>query len=152
MFVSEIMSQNVRTCHATESLADAARIMWEADCGVVPIVDDDAHVIGMVTDRDVAMAAYTQGKPLPQIQCDQVMARSIVSCNPTDPIDLAEELMQEAQIRRVPVVDDEGHLRGILSLNDIVRGATPGGRFGAPLPHEIVGTLAAIGRPRDDRH
>lgn len=152
MFVSEIMSQHVHTCRTGESLAAAARVMWEHDCGVVPILDADAHVVGMLTDRDVAMAAYTQGKLLGQIRVDHVMARSVVSCAPTDPIDLVEELMMEAQIRRIPVVDDQRHLRGILSLNDIVRGATPGGRFGAPLPHEIVTTLAAIGRPRADHH
>ena len=122
--------------------------MWEIDCGVVPVVDDAKRVIGVITDRDVAMAAYTQGKALTEIAIDQVMAHDVVTCHPSDPLDLVEDLLQEAQIRRVPVVDDDGHLVGILSLNDIVRGATPGGKLGAPMPHEIVSTLAAIGRKR----
>lgn len=148
MFVRDLMKESVHTCHAGESLECAARVMWEHDCGVVPIVDDAQRVVGVITDRDVAMAAYTQGKPLPEIPIGGIMARDVVTCHPSDPLDLVEDLLQEAQIRRVPVVDDGGRLVGILSLNDLVRGATPGGRLGAPVPSEIVSTLAAIGKPR----
>lgn len=64
MNASELMTETVQSCSASDSLQRAAQIMWDRDCGVVPVVDGDNCVVGMVTDRDIAMAAYTQGQPL----------------------------------------------------------------------------------------
>jgi len=148
--VEEIMSKNLHACRAAETLDCAARMMWEHDVGSIPIVDDDGHVIGIVTDRDACMAAYTQGKRLDEIGVEAVMAKQIVTVRPTDSVDRAERAMRDAQVRRVPVVDAEQRLVGILSQNDLIREsvrARPGKNHEVP-PEEVAATLAEIGRPR----
>jgi len=64
MNASDVMTKTVRSCSAGDSLQRAAQLMWEGDCGSVPVVDSDNRVVGILTDRDIAMAAYTQGRPL----------------------------------------------------------------------------------------
>jgi CBS domain-containing protein len=92
MKVKDVMTPNAKAIWLTESLADAAKLMWENDCGVLPIIKDGRKVLGMITDRDT----------------------------PDDDVDQALQLMQEHKIRRLPVVNPEGELEGILSMNDIV--------------------------------
>jgi CBS domain-containing protein len=93
--------------------------MWEGDCGCVPVVDQDGRVVGMLTDRDVCMAAYTQGKPLTDVRVESAMAKQVHSCRPDDAVATAERTMRERQVRRLPVIDAKGRLVGLLSLNDI---------------------------------
>lgn len=69
MKVQDIMTADVETCRLDDTLDRPAAIMWERDCGVVPVVDDESRIVGMLTDRDICMAAYTQGRPLPEIRC-----------------------------------------------------------------------------------
>ena len=121
MKVSDLMTKDVRACHQHDSLNRAAQIMWEKDCGAVPVVDSDAKVIGMLTDRDICMAAYTQGIRLADRSIASVMSQNVCVCNPDDNISAAAERMRERQIRRLPVVDEEGCLVGILSVSDIAR-------------------------------
>jgi CBS-domain-containing membrane protein len=97
--------------------------MWENDCGCVPVVDAAGRVVGMLTDRDVCMAAYTQGRPLAEIPVSSAMSRSVVACGPDDTIATAEQRMRQHRVRRLAVVDDEGRIAGILSLSDIARRA-----------------------------
>ncbi len=142
MRVHEIMTREVKRCRADESLAAAARIMWENDCGCVPVVDGDERVIGIVTDRDVCMAAYTQGKAPSEITVDAAMAHAVATCAPDDPVDDAERTMQRRQVRRLPVVDGAGRLVGILSLNDLARFARAEGDGLSAIAVEQ--TLAAV--------
>jgi CBS domain-containing protein len=123
MNVDKLMTKDVACCSADQSLSAAAHLMWEYDCGCIPIVDDNRHVVGMITDRDICMAACFQGKSLHEICVRDAMARQVLSCRPTNTVQQAEGMMQRAQIRRVPVTDDAGRLVGILSLNDIAREA-----------------------------
>jgi CBS-domain-containing membrane protein len=87
----------------------------------VPIVDSDSKVIGMLTDRDICMAAYTKGIALVDASVASVMSREVSICNPSDNISAAAERMRERQIRRLPVVDKNQRLIGILSVSDIAR-------------------------------
>src|SRR5690606_5244328 len=119
MKIQDLMTTEVRTCAPGSSLRDAAAIMWEADCGCVPVVDDERRVVGWVTDRDVAMAAYFQNRALCEIPVSSVMSAEPATCLATDTPETAELLMQERRIRRLPVVDDRGALVGIVSLADI---------------------------------
>lgn len=146
MNVQELMNQPAITCRATASLNTAAQLMWEHDCGAVPVVNGDGNVVGMITDRDICMAAYTQGKSLDAISVAHAMAKSVFTIHPHDPIDSAERLMSEKQIRRMPVVDGDNRPVGMLSLNDIARAATSRKKSG--LDREVTQTLAAIGQPR----
>jgi CBS domain-containing protein len=119
--VHELMSAAPVTCHPYDSLNRAAQLMWEHDCGCVPVVDDLDHVIGIVTDRDICMGAYTQGRALAEIPVASVCTHEIQTCAPSDPLDKAEGQMITHQVRRLPVTDPDGHLVGVLSVSDLAR-------------------------------
>ena len=124
MTVEQLMTRNVETCHPADSLSVAARIMWERDCGCVPVVDEPngaARVVGMITDRDVCMAAYTQGRSLAAIDVGSAMARIVHSCRPKDSVKEAMKIMEANRLRRLPVVDQDDRLVGLLSLADAAR-------------------------------
>lgn len=142
MNVEQVMSRPVYTCNATDSLSTAARLMWERDCGAIPVVDEMGELVGIVTDRDICMAAYTQGKPLQTIPVATAMSGRVYSCKPDDSIESVEQLMQENQIRRVPVVDGGKRPIGFVSLNDLARDAKS--RHETGVEREFVQTMAAI--------
>lgn len=153
MKVIDVMTKDVRTCKIHDHLDCAARVMWDEDVGCVPVVDQDARLAGIVTDRDACMAAYTQGLPLAAIPVTRAMARPVITCRSQEDLAAAERLMQQHQIRRLPVVDDRQHLVGILSLNDIALAAArertkPARDVGS---EEVAVTLATIGEPRRAR-
>lgn len=149
MKISELMTRDVKTCAPADTLQRAAQIMWENDCGIVPIVEGD-RVVGMITDRDVCMAAYTQGQPLWQIPVSGAMATDVHGVHEDDSLDAAESLMQRMRVRRVPVLDGGGRLKGILSMNDLARHSRRSTRYGDGLSGDsIVRILGAISEPRD---
>jgi predicted transcriptional regulator len=84
MKVEQIMNRSVKSCRPQDSLDKAAQIMWEEPCGAVPVLDDECRPIGFLTDRDICMAAYTQGKRLDQLRVETAMARNLVSCTDGD--------------------------------------------------------------------
>jgi len=119
--VKDLMATDVKFCATHNTLNTAAQNMWDNDIGCVPVVDKDHRVVGMLTDRDVCMAAYIQGVPLTGSLVTSAMSKQVFSCAPDDDIASAEKLMREKQVRRLPVTDAEGRLAGIISLNDIAR-------------------------------
>jgi CBS domain-containing protein len=124
MKVKEIMTPNAKAIWLTESLADAAELMWKNDCGVLPVIKDGRKVIGMITDRDICMAVAIKDSKPSGVSIEEVMTGHVYSVNPEDNLDQALELMQEHKVRRLPVVNAEGELEGILSMNDVVLHAT----------------------------
>jgi CBS domain-containing protein len=122
MKVRELMTANVDACRPHDSLNRAAQLMWENDCGAVPVIDEDWRVIGIVTDRDICMAAYTQGRPIAESRVDTAMARGAVTCSGEDEVTHAAKLMREHQVRRLPVIDND-RLIGMISLSDLARQA-----------------------------
>jgi CBS domain-containing protein len=124
MRVGELMQKDVGSCRATDTMNDAARIMWERDCGFVPVVADDGsgRVVGVVTDRDLCMASYTRGKSLHDLRVSEGMSSDVRSCSPNDSLGSAQAEMRNGRVRRLPVLDASGQLLGILSLADIARG------------------------------
>ncbi len=119
MKVQQVMNRNVRFCRPSDFLNNAAQIMWEEPCGAVPVVDEQCKPVGFLTDRDICMAAYTQGQPLTALQVAGAMARRLVCCRAEDDLDSAAELMRQNRTRRLPVIDHEGRLVGLLSLDDL---------------------------------
>ena len=117
--VADIMSRQVSSCHMNESMNRAAQLMWEQDCGCIPIVDDDRRVVGIITDRDICMAAYTQGKALTELPVSLACSRDVQTCRTIDSLANAEDLMTNAQVRRLPVVDPNGVLVGLVSMSDL---------------------------------
>jgi CBS domain-containing protein len=123
MKVENVMKQPAQTCRAEDALNRAAQLMWEHDCGCVPIVQDDGCVVGMLTDRDICMAAYTRGAPLTALRVQDAMSGTICACHPQDTVADAERIMRANQVHRLPVIDAGGRLVGILSLNDLAQEA-----------------------------
>ena len=138
MKVREMMTSDVKTCRPETNLAEAVRDMWEGDCGALPVVSDEGRVIGMITDRDICIALATRGGSADRIAVREVAQGHAHTCLPDDDATAALQTMKAHKIRRLPVVDAEGHVRGILSLNDVVTHA------GAATPTEVVSTLASI--------
>jgi CBS domain-containing protein len=145
MKVTEMMTRDVRTCFATDSLNRAAQIMWDGDCGCVPVVDEQRKLVGIITDRDVCMAAYTQGRPLAEMNVASAASRDVVVAREDDTLLHAEILMHDAQVRRLPVLDAEGHVVGILSISDLARRAR---ELAGGIPGHIVAALAGISESR----
>jgi CBS domain-containing protein len=145
MNVGDLMTRDVRSCAASATLNDAAQVMWEGDCGCVPVVEADGTVVGMITDRDICMAAYTQGRNLMHMTVGSAASKNVVTIGQDESLRRADELMRGAQVRRLPVVDSAGHLVGLLSLSDLARHAPD---LGDRVQELLVGALAAICQPR----
>jgi CBS domain-containing protein len=122
MLVAELMTRNTFSVRAGQTLADAAQLMWDCDCGALPVVEDNGNrVVGMLTDRDICMATWSRGAPPGNISVSEVMSQNLVYCSGSDSIGRAEQIMQSSQVRRLPVLDGDQRLIGILSLADIAR-------------------------------
>jgi CBS domain-containing protein len=146
MTVKDLAAFDVKSCSPDTDLATAAKLMWDGDCGAVPVVNDERRILGMVTDRDICIAAATRGSKPSDIRVQDVMSRNVATCRATDDVHDALKTMKEARVRRLPVVDGQERLTGILSLNDIVmraecrpNAAVSGERF--------LEALKAIGTP-----
>ena len=148
MKVKDIMTSLVHTCRPHDSLHEAARLLWDHDCGCLPVVDGDGRVQGVITDRDICMGAYTKGQDFLTLRVSDSMSIAPITCAPSDELDKAAQRMADREIRRLPVVDAEQRLVGILSLNDIVRAAKAlaSGDANASL---ALAVLSACSRHRD---
>jgi CBS-domain-containing membrane protein len=150
MKVQDVMTTNVRACRATDTLNQAAQQMWEGDLGCVPVLDEQSQVVGLVTDRDISMAAYTQGRPLFEIPVTSAMAKEVFSVKPKDELGSAHQIMRKYAVRRLPVVEDDGHLVGVLSMNDLVLATNRQRDRKIPelTTSDLADTMAAICQPR----
>ncbi len=126
MKAEEIMTRNVQSCRPEASLAQVAALMWDYDCGAVPVVDDANRVMGIITDRDIAIAAATKGRSATDITVGEVMSGNVYSCARDEDVKSALKTMRRERVRRLPVIGSDGRLAGILSINDIVLRAEEG--------------------------
>lgn len=151
MHVSEQMTKPVWTCRIDDSLEHAARLLWEHDCGCLPVTGEHGHLHGMITDRDICMAGMTTGKPLGALWAGAAMAKDVVTTRPTESVHEAEMRMRARSVRRLPVIDDQDRLVGMLSCNDLVQWVDAGKAAGATErdSSHLLRTLATIGRTRD---
>jgi CBS domain-containing protein len=153
MKVQQLMTKAVSCCLPEETANQAAQIMWERDCGFVPVVEDRAsqRVVGVVTDRDICMAAYTKGRSLDQIPLRELMSTEVRSCRASDDVGEAEQAMRRAQVHRLTVLDDAGQLLGVISVADVAREAARETRSKRQevTVSEVGETLAAIRQPRE---
>ena len=118
--VREAMTSNPMTIEPGRPVADAARIMKDADTGIVPVVDGD-RLVGTITDRDIAIRVVAEGKDPQATKVDEVASREIVTVDPEQDLDEALRLMAQHQVRRLPVVEEDGRPVGILSQADVAR-------------------------------
>jgi CBS-domain-containing membrane protein len=146
MKVKDVMTPEAKACWLTESLADAAKVMWENDCGILPVIKDGRKVVGLITDRDICMAAAMHERSPSGISVEEVMSGALYAAGPDDDIHQALATMKEHKIRRLPVIDSEGGLKGILSMNDIVlKAREPNGKKAPQLAYaDVIKTYKAI--------
>ena len=123
MRARDIMTKKPECCTRDNTAREAARVMRDRDCGVVPVVDDAGRVGGVVTDRDLAVRVVAAGKDVNTRLAD-VMTGSAAVCNQDDDLRDVEQKMAELQIRRIPIVDAGGRCLGIISQADIARAAS----------------------------
>lgn len=119
--VRRVMTGDVVTCTGTETLHRAAQIMWERDCGAVPVVDASGRLSGIITDRDLAMGAFTQGLPLVAIPVGRVASGRVYTVSVNGSLDDVVAVMGEQRVRRVVVVDESQKAVGIVALADVAR-------------------------------
>jgi CBS domain-containing protein len=148
MLARDFMTSPTISCHVNDTLNDAAKRMWDADIGALTIVNDDGKLTGIITDRDICMAAYTQGRPLSEILVNSAMATHVVSVSPDTSIGDVEQLMAKYQIRRIPVIDDQGLPVGIVSMNNLAIASVQRDTAMKHGPSKIAHTLASICQPR----
>lgn len=146
MKVKDLMTRDVKTCTPDTNLSTVAMLMWENDCGVVPVVHGDGKVIGMITDRDICMAVATKNRRTSDVAVSEVFTGNLYACTPDDDIHGALKIMRAERVRRLPVINVYGALEGILSLNDIVLHAQEAkGKKAPDLSYEdAINTLQAI--------
>jgi len=146
MKVKDIMTTDVKCCNLDTNLAAAAKVMWEADCGAVPVTNDQGQVLGMITDRDICIAGATRSSREGEIPVRDVISKTLYACRPGDDLRAAMETMQTHQVRRLPVLGQEGHLAGVISLRDIaVRARTS--QAHEIRAEDVLDTLIAITAP-----
>jgi len=146
--VSDLMTRNAVAVRASEPLSTAAKLMWDQDCGAIPVIQDAGdRVVGMITDRDICMATWSRNLAPSAIAAADAMSQGLVYCAASDTIESAEGIIRSRKVRRLPVLDSEGKLMGILSVTDIARvarqrsAARPGFDIS---PEQVIDTLNVI--------
>jgi CBS domain-containing protein len=141
MKVKDIMTADLRTCSLDTNLGAAAALMLDGDCGILPVVDHEGKLTGVVTDRDMCIALATRNKLASQITVGEVARKHVVTCGPEDDVHAALATMKERRIRRLPVAGFGGSVLGIVSMNDILLAAGPDQGVRAD---KVVDTFQAI--------
>src|SRR5678816_2549886 len=141
MKIKDIMTADPRTCCPDTNLAAAAELMLKADCGILPVVDDEGKLVGVVTDRDMYIALATRNKLASQITVGDVAHKQVFTCGPDDDVHAALATMKQHHIRRLPVEGFGRTVAGVVSMNDILLAA---GARKAVRSDEVVDTLQAI--------
>lgn len=146
MRVQDIMTQEPKCCGLDTNLAAAAELMWNNDCGVLPVVDGDGKLAGIVTDRDMCIALGTRNRLAADTAVKDVATGEVQTCTPDDDAHTAMAIMRRAKVRRLPVVGEGGKLEGIVALNDIVVAADR--KHGAIDYEEVMNTVKAVSEHR----
>lgn len=123
MRAEEIMTRDPATCTPDTRIQDVAQLMLDHDCGEIPIIDDreTRRLVGVVTDRDIAVRAVAEGRTPTDTRASEIMSSSVITGTPDANLDECLELMEKHQIRRLPVVDNDGRCVGIIAQADIAR-------------------------------
>ncbi|MEZ5427114.1 MAG: CBS domain-containing protein [Pyrinomonadaceae bacterium] len=144
MKVKKLMKTEVATCRAEDSLTEVAGAMHRRDCGVIPVVDDEQKVIGMITDRDICLAVADGDKKASEIRVKSLLGHRVIKCRSADRITKALKKMRKNQVKRLPVVGKNEELVGIVSITDFLLS----GPRKKSVRKKVYSTLKAIGRPR----
>jgi|CXWL01.1.fsa_nt_gi CBS domain-containing protein len=141
MKVKDVMTSAPRTCTPGTNLAEAAALMLDGDCGMLPVVNSESKLVGVVTDRDMYIALATRDARASRLMVGDVARSHVFTCGPDDDLHAALAVMKEHRIRRLPVEGFGGTVVGVVSMNDILLAAGP---RRAVRGEEIVEVLQAI--------
>ena len=147
MTIKELMTTPVNTCRTNAHVSEAARTMLEENCGCLPVVDAHGRLAGILTDRDVCLAVARYQHPSKTLVRD-AMTSHVVACGTDDYVDRALVLMKENRIRRIPVVDKRGAVKGLISIDDVIRNT--GTAIGRLPAEAVVDVLRHICTPDAD--
>jgi CBS domain-containing protein len=125
MKVKEVMTGTPYHIPLDANLGMATELMWRGNCGFLPVVDAQKKVCGVLTDRDICVALGTRNQTAGQVLVEEVVQRKVYACNPEDDIHVALQTMREGHVRRLPVVDRNGDLAGVVSMDDLLLRAEP---------------------------
>lgn len=145
--VGDVMTGSVATVTEVDTVADAARKMLESDCGSLPVVDGQFHPVGMITDRDIALGIAPRALNARQVRVRDCMTDGVILCEVNDHVDKCLRLMATNQVRRLPVVNEDGTLAGIVSQADLARHAES--HAGKGERRSIASMVSAISEPCD---
>lgn len=120
MKVRDIMTKQTVSCGGETNIAQAVQLMWENACGFLPVLGEGHNVIGVLTDRDIAIALGTRNQRASEVRASDVMPRKLFACTADEDVHTALKTLRSEGIRRLPVIDREGELVGILSIDDVV--------------------------------
>jgi CBS domain-containing protein len=144
MNVQDIMTQEVEFCGPDINLAAATEILWQNNCGILPVLDSDGKLVGVITDRDMCIALGTRNCRASELAVNEVATKPVFTCGPNDDVHSALKTLRQHQIRRMPVIGADGRLAGILCLDDIVLHAQKTeGKRGVSY-EDVVNTMKAI--------
>ena len=144
ILVEDLMTRTPWCCAPETNLAEVAELMWKHDCGVLPVVAQ-GHVLGMITDRDVAIALGTRDVTAREVTAEEVATAPVTYCREDDDIHAALHLLGEARVRRLPVVNANDELVGMIGVNDLILAARPmDGRKPELDDEEVIETMRRI--------
>jgi CBS domain-containing protein len=123
--IKELMTVKPRTVKQGDSIVDAAKLMKGEDTGIAPIVDGDQRLVGVVTDRDIAIRVVAEGRDPQTTKVEEIASHNLVTIDPQQELDEALRLMAQHQVRRLPVVEEDGKLVGIVAQADVARHSSP---------------------------
>ena len=121
--IRKVMTSKPRSCESGASVVEAARLMRDEDAGIVPVVEGE-RLVGTVTDRDIAIRVVAEGKDPQSTTVGEIASRELVTIDPEQDLDEALRLMARHQVRRLPVVEEDGTLVGIVSQKDVAEFAS----------------------------
>ena len=145
MRAQELMTRDPACCSPDDTLAHAARLMREHDCGAIPVCEHNSpeKVVGMITDRDMAVRALADGSG-PQTPIRECMSRDVHTCGPDSTAAEVEDVMTRHQVRRVPIIDTDGRLLGIIAQADLALASDADGDV---RPVDLAEVVEAVSRP-----
>ena len=150
MKVKDIMMGTPYYCQPETNLGSATELMWNANCGFLPVESAEGRVIGVITDRDICVALGTRNCPAGEVTVAEVLTGKLYSCAPDDDIHMALQTLKEAAVRRLPVISQKGTLVGVLSMDDILLRAEPTSLGKTPelSSDEVIRTFRSITQRR----
>jgi CBS domain-containing protein len=152
MKVQDVMVKNVAVCRPDTNLAALAELLWRGACGSLPVLDESGRVTSLITDRDVCIALGTRDRKASEVEAKEVSLPRVFTCAPDDDLRAALKTMASQGIHRLPVVDRQGDLAGILSIDDVVLRAVSRPTTTQVGYEEVMDTLKAIIEHRAREH